>query len=151
MSAVTKIYKGGTWRTPTIVKVYKGGSWRQLVWIKIYKGGVWQTVFSGVTFSAEATPNEIIRIRASLPVLTAPSNVIVTGGVAAFTYAWVKLSDDGLGIWTIVSPTSAATQFSCDSIGADNGANAIFQCTVTDSTSAVAVTNTVSVTCIYNP
>lgn len=59
-----------------------------------------------------------------------------TGGVAPYTYAWSFVSGDAV---TVLSPTSAATQFRSNTT-----ASAVYACTVTDSTPGtplVAVAN----------
>lgn len=66
-----------------------------------------------------------------------------TGGTPAYTYAWVQISGDPS--ITITSAATAATQFSYTLLAADYVIGT-FACTVTDSGSLMATSNTVTVT-----
>lgn len=68
-----------------------------------------------------------------------------TGGTAPYTYAWQYGSQGGVGTVTIGSPTSASTGITLDTTGGIGSAiSCNVECTVTDATSRVVPSNTVS-------
>lgn len=70
---------------------------------------------------------------------TPASTCAATGGVPAYTYAWTYVSGDAS--ITCTSPTSASTTFSRTGMVDGTTYEALWKCTVTDSTSATAVAN----------
>lgn len=96
------------------------------------------------TLTVSAEPASVSGYAATGGIATITTNATIaqpTGGAAAYTHAWVKLSDDG-GTWSIQNATSQSTRFSCASVGAEITYTATFRCTVTDS---VGGTGTVDV------
>jgi hypothetical protein len=145
-----QIRYGGTWRDPSGCRIYKGGAWRNIVQVKVYSGGAWRDVANftapgsgdtpgsgggssgSLTLSISPSPSEAASF--SSPVTSGNTTATPSGGLAPYTYSWVKLSGD-----TIVanSPTSAVTTFT-GNVPPDATRSAIFRCTCTDSLGATA-------------
>lgn len=143
--ARTRVQVGGVQQT--IRRVRGMADLRTFKRIRVMVGGVMQTVFQYLT--AVATPDSVSGSTASGttdPVTTAPTAAVVTGGVAPFTYAWSEVDSLG-GPWTIDNPTASVTTFTA-TVAAFDSATATFQCQVTDASSNVVTTNTVSATAI---
>jgi hypothetical protein len=87
--------------------------------------------------TAAASPTSLYTSSFSSPITSSSTTVTPTGGTAAYTYAWTKVSGDTL---TVNSPTSASTTFSAS---VTSSKTAIYRCTVTDS---LATTATADVT-----
>lgn len=88
-----------------------------------------------LAFSATCSPAIALGV-GWVNITTNTITVTPTGGVAPYTYAWSYVSGDAV---TVLSPTSAATQFRSNTT-----ASAVYACTVTDSTGGtplVAVAN----------
>jgi hypothetical protein len=78
------------------------------------------------------------------PITTAAATATVTGGTGPYAYAWSAVIGGGSGVWTINSPSSQTTTFTCTDTGLGDFASQDFICTVTDSASAVAESNTLT-------
>jgi hypothetical protein len=87
--------------------------------------------------TAAASPTSLYTSSFSSPITSSSVTVTPTGGTAAYTYAWTKVSGDTL---TVNSPTSASTTFTAS---VTSSKTAIYRCTVTDS---LATTATADVT-----
>lgn len=73
---------------------------------------------------------------APVTITTETVTATVTGGRAPFNYSWAR-TDDALGLWSIVSPTSATTAFRRISVEAQESWLAEFACTVTDANGSI--------------
>lgn len=128
-----KIRAGSQWREILTGKAYINGAWRTLAIGKAYVGGAWRDIADFVApLSLEITPSFGAWTGTST-VTTGAHTATPTGGLAPFTYAWVKLSGDAI---SITSPTHAVTTFSGNVDSGD--LTAVFRCTVTDSLGTTA-------------
>lgn len=71
------------------------------------------------------------------------STVTPINGVSPYTYSWVRQS--GSTKISVISSTSQTTGFSASGLADQENVNAIFRCTVTDSTGGTPLTTTVDV------
>lgn len=96
-------------------------------------------------FNAAASPASVFGSGSSggtIAITTDPSTATPTGGTAPYTYAWTQTS--GAGLWTANQPTNPISDFTGYAIGAGDGDDATFICTITDSLGATAITNDVA-------
>jgi hypothetical protein len=133
MSVRTFIVDGGG-TTRFIKKLFvidSGGTPRQIIkgWV-IDSGGTARLVYSGQVVATAVPANEHASGFAPITLTTGVTTVGVTGGVPAYTFAWVWQSG-GTGI-TITSPSTASTAFS-GHINPGDMLTGTAQCTVTDS------------------
>lgn len=75
---------------------------------------------------------------------TNQSTVAPINGVSPYTYSWVRNS--GSTKITVISSTAQTTGFSASGLADQESVNAVFRCTVTDSTGGTPLTTTVDVT-----
>ena len=120
---------GGAWRSATTAEVRVGTAWKRVIRSEIYTGGAWKT---GETFAQALTATTSDAYPSGTRVgagycATATVTITPAGGVAPFTYAWVKLSGNG----SVNNPTGAATTF-FDNIADGAITTGAFRCTVTD-------------------
>ncbi len=126
-------------------RVRVGNAWKNLASVRVYAGGAWR---EGKTFvppmSLAIAPDDAFGSVSTPVSTTATTNSVTatpTGGLAPYTYAWVRLTGTG----SANSATSAATTFSA-SVGPGDSLSGDFQCTVTDSAGGTA---TAAVTAIF--
>jgi hypothetical protein len=95
---------------------------------------------------AEVSDNEVSKTSSttggSKTLTTSPISVAAHGGTPGYTYSWVRIS--GSSSITAVSPSSASTSFTA-TLSANQEISAVFQCTVTDSSTATVVADAVLV------
>jgi hypothetical protein len=129
-----KVNVGGTLKPVVRVKANIGGTLKTVVRAKHNVAG---TIKAGDTFtpalSLSVTPSSIYAVSNSSPVISEYATATPTGGLAPYTYSWVRTSGAG----SISSPSSSVTSFS-DSLAPDNLSSGTFTCTVTDNLGATA-------------
>jgi hypothetical protein len=140
-----KVRTEGAWRDVPNGRIRINNNWRPLTRILVFNEGAWRSSSIFVSpLSLAIAPTSVSGI------ITAPGTVTTnvasstpTGGLAPFTYSWVRIS--GVSA-SPTSPTNAATSFNffLDTPGT---ASAVFRCTVTD---ALGSTATADVTAIFN-
>jgi hypothetical protein len=131
-----KVFSGSAWRTPTAIKVYEDGAWRD---VANFTGG-------GGSITLSISPSPATRTGQLATITTANVTATPAGGLAPYTYAWVKQSGDDINA---VSPSSAVTRFRADGMSAPETRTAIFRCTATDSLSTSDSEDvTVQITCV---
>lgn len=122
-------YIDGAWRSVTTAEVQVGTAWKRITRSEVYTGGIWK---AGERFAqaltattSDAHPSGS-RVGAGY-CATGDVTITPSGGVAPFTYAWVKLSGNG----SVNNPSGSTTSF-FDNLA--NGAitTGTFRCTVTD-------------------
>lgn len=99
----------------------------------------------GGTLSVVAMPADVSGARAfdgAVTVRTQPCTATPTGGLGTYSYLWTKVS--GSSGWSIESPTSPTTRFSCAALGPGVDDTAVFKCTVTDGFATSADSNNVN-------
>ena len=131
---------GGTLRTITRIRMRdSGGTLRTISRVRMRdSGGTLRTVFQAfaavlpalVTGSSGTTPSEDITTSSAL--------VALSGGTAAYTYAWTLVESDGVIVWTISTATAASTSFVANDVPGSYVAEATFMITVTDANGLVA-------------
>lgn len=135
---------GGVFKTAS-PKVKSGGVWNQVQHGYVKNAGVWSPFFvnllsaSANTSAAGSCNNGQVN---SSPCTVTTNTVTITavGGTGSYTYAWSILSGDA---YTILSPTSAGTQFRLsDSTPSSHSATA--RCVISDGTQTATVDVSVS-------
>lgn len=97
----------------------------------------------GGAFTVNATPGNVYGGRAfsgPVTVTTEAATAVPSGTPSGDTYLWSVVSAP-TGTWTIISPTSATTQFSCSDVDEFDSFTATFKCTVTRGGDSVASNN----------
>lgn len=123
-------FKGSAWRTVYTADAYVSGAWRTLQYGEAYVGGAWRLIVSfAQPLDMAVSPHGGFWDGATATVTAGPCTATPTGGVAPFTYAWVKLSGDDI---TITAPTAATTSFNASGMANGEDRSATFRCTVTD-------------------
>ena len=154
-----EVFCGGAWREITSAEAFVNGAWRSLSYAEAYVDGQWRTVAnftpagSGgggggtITLSLNTSSVNVATFNSS----TNTSNVTATpsGGLAPYTYSWVKQSG---GAITASFPTVATTRFAASGLTVDETRSAIFRCTCTDALGSTATADvSVSITRIERP
>lgn len=132
---------GGDWITPSALKIFSAGAWRDIKAIKIFEGGAWRDVANFTAPGGGSSPMTISLNTHSINKLTfnpsaTTSNVTATpsGGLAPYTYSWVKQSGGAI----TASTSSATTAFNAGSLAVFETRSAVFRCACTDSLGASA-------------
>lgn len=95
---------------------------------------------AGMPLAASANPTSVTGAGAGFlpePVRTDSTTVTAAGGVAPYTYNWVRVS--GNANINITNPAAAITQFQYVNMPVGAFASAIFRCTVTDAALATVI------------
>lgn len=100
---------------------------------------------SAPAFSATASPANAIKGGTTSTLTTPPVTTTPAGGTPPYTYAWVLSSQTGTKTVAAVNPTNATTTFQITGSGPGDTGTCNAVCTVTDSLSDTADTNTVGV------
>jgi hypothetical protein len=126
-------YTAGAWRSVGSGDVYIDGQWRRLTRSEAYVGGAWET---GDRFLIPLTATGTGEVGGFgyIYVTTDPATVTPNGGLAPYTYSWVRLSGT-YGTATI--PTAATTTFYATP-PSGSIQTSVFRCTVTDSLGSTA-------------
>jgi hypothetical protein len=145
-----KLRLGGAWKDITGAKIFSGGAWRTLTAIKIYEGGAWRDVANftggGGSITLAISPSPVTKTGRTATITTGNVTATPTGGLAPYTYAWVKQSGDDINI---TAPSSAVTAFRADGMSVDEVRTAVFRCTCTDALSTTDSEDvTVQITCL---
>lgn len=113
-------------------------------------GNVLRTVFQ--YFKVDLSAATANKTQSSTPqpafISTGAITSTLTGGTAAFTYAWNRLS--GSAEIYAATPSASGTVFKVDLPEDGIGYNAVFSLTVTDATGLVAFSPAVSVNMVWN-
>ena len=80
-------------------------------------------------------PTTLYKLGTTSSITTDNVTATVSGGVAPYTYAWTKVSGSTL---TVTAATSATTAFTATGMAQGETRDAVYRCTVTDSTPATA-------------
>jgi hypothetical protein len=98
------------------------------------------------SLSAEVSENTVSKTSSTTggakTLTTSNISVAASGGTPGYTYSWVRIS--GSSSITATAPSSAATAFT-GTLSANQELNAVFQCTVTDSSGATVLADPVLV------
>ena len=118
-----------TLRTIQRIRVRDAGGALRTVW-QYLQATVTPTMVSGSYNGSSGAAQNIT---------TASCIAAPVGGTGPFTYSWAQVGVTPI-TWTILSPTAATTGFRANSVIAGSLETAFFECTITDSTGATAVT-----------
>lgn len=122
------------------IHVREAGAWTEIGEVHILIDGAWVKVWdTAVSLAVSLSPTAAAFgagvSSASIPVTTAEVTAVATGGTPPYTYAWNR-DDTGSPSWSIDSPSSATTSFTCSTVGPAVYRSAEFECVVTDSLGA---------------
>ena len=98
------------------------------------------TPLAGTPLAASANPTSVTGAGSGFApetVTTGSTTVTAAGGVAPYTYNWVRVSGDA-NIRT-TNPAAATTRFEYVNMPVGASASAIFRCTVTDAALATVI------------
>lgn len=110
-----EVNANGVWAEVVAGECLVGGVWRTIVKAEIYNGTVWKevaTFTTPITATIDNNPAYTIGAYGEL-VATSPISVVVTGGIAPFTYSWSRTS----GSSTISNASSASVTFTKTVVG----------------------------------
>lgn len=96
--------------------------------------------------SLSASPTEVSGgTPGGSPATTDSTTATPADGTAPYTYAWTLVSYTAATAPTVLSPTSATTQFRQTGISPNDTVTATFRCTVTDALSNTATTDVLAI------
>lgn len=125
---------GGAWKDIIAARVFASGAWRSLVGVKVYSDGAWRDVANftsgGGSITLAISPSPVTAQRRNATVQSLNVTATPTGGIAPYTYSWVKQSGDDI---TALSPSAAVTKFVASGMDELEERSAVFRCTGTDS------------------
>lgn len=97
-------------------------------------------IIAGTPLAASANPTSVTGAGSGFApqtVTTGSTTVTAAGGVAPYTYNWVRVS--GNANITTTNPAMAITKFEYVNMPVGTSASAIFRCTVTDAALATVI------------
>lgn len=128
---------GGAWREIIYGEVYINGAWRRLKYAEGYISGAWRQIANFIEpLTLDVSPPAPSKFGTSDTITSNTVTATPTGGLAPFTYSWVRTS--GSTDIDVNSPAAASTTFTGAGLDADTLTTATFTCTVTDALGSTA-------------